>query len=91
MDDDDALHGYVIPPKTLKAFPSALKVKPKTPRKGGGLRPRSKDETSGYILEWDYQHGRLEIYDKRGKHLFECDAETAALTKGPDPTRSVEP
>ncbi|MQT72046.1 toxin, partial [Pseudomonas sp. FSL R10-0071] len=25
--------------------------------------------SDGRILEWDYQHGAVEMYDKRGNHL----------------------
>jgi len=82
---------YRPPPKELPAFPGARRVKPKTSVKGGGgLRARWKDFL-GRILEWDSQHGALEVYDKRGKHLGEFDPDTGAQTKPPDPTRRVEP
>lgn len=31
-------------------------------------RKRWVDDVNGDIYEWDYQHGDIEIYDKRGKH-----------------------
>lgn len=78
-------------PRLLRAFPWAKLAKRKTPIKGGGgLRKRWKD-TSGNIYEWDYQHGRVEKFDKRGKHLGEFDPETGAQTKPPDSTYNVEP
>jgi hypothetical protein len=53
-----------------------VRVRPKTPVKGGGgLRKRWKD-AEGNIYEWDSQHGRLEKYDKRGRHLGEFDPDT---------------
>src|SRR5690348_15791985 len=61
--------GYVCPPRTLRAFPDAQRAKPKTPRPGGGLRCRWKD-SARQIYEWDYQHGRVELY-AQGNHLGE--------------------
>lgn len=63
---------YVPAPKTLEAFPKAKRVKPKTPLQGGGgLRSRWEDEEC--IYEWDYRHGLVEKYDKRGNHLGEFE------------------
>ena len=42
-------------------------------------------------LIWDSQHGRIEKYNKKGKHLGEFDADTGTMTKPADPTRKVEP
>jgi hypothetical protein len=78
-------------PKELKAFPDAKRAKPKTPvQGGGGLRKRwvGKD---GSIYEWDSQHGTVEKYNKRGKHLGEFDPETGEETKSADPSRKVTP
>jgi hypothetical protein len=82
--------GPVVPPRSLKAFPNAQRAKPKTPRPGGGLRARWKDD-DGVIYEWDYQHGRAEKYDRMGRHLGEVDPETGDQVKEADPTRKVEP
>ena len=57
---------------------------------GGGLRPRWKSK-DGTIYEWDFQHGAVEKYNKRGKHLGEFDHETGTQNKAADPTRKVEP
>jgi RHS repeat-associated protein len=83
--------GFVPPPKRLPAFSGLRRVKPKTPVQGGrGLRPRWKDQ-KGNIFEWDSQHGRLEMYNKRGKHLGEFDPNTGIQTKQANPSYSVEP
>jgi hypothetical protein len=75
----------------LPGFPNAKKAKPKTPvQGGGGMRSRWKDP-DGKIYEWDYQHGKVEQYNKKGKHLGEFDAVTGQRTKPADPTRSVIP
>jgi hypothetical protein len=79
---------YIPPPKTLPAFPDAKTVRPKTPLKGRGYRKRWKD--SEFIYEWDSFHGRVEKYDKQGKHLGEFDYETGERTKDPEPGRSIE-
>jgi uncharacterized protein YukE len=77
-------------PKDLPAFPDAKRAKPKTSvQGGGGLRKRwvGKD---GSIYEWDSQHGTVEKYNKRGKHVGEFDPTTGEQTKPADPTREVE-
>jgi RHS repeat-associated protein len=62
-------------PDTLPGFPDAKRVRPKTPvQGGGGMRKRWEDKKN--IYEWDSQHGEVEMYDKRGKHLGSFDAET---------------
>ncbi|WP_236798285.1 colicin E3/pyocin S6 family cytotoxin [Aliivibrio fischeri] len=75
-----------IPP--LPAFPSAKPAKPKTKVQGGGkLRERWIDK-KGRIYEWDYQHGKVEVYDKTGQnHLGEFDHKTGEQTKKSDPKR----
>ena len=35
----------------------------------------------GCILEWDFQHGEDEKYDKRGKHLGAFDPKTGKQLK----------
>jgi hypothetical protein len=81
----------INPPKNLPAFPDAERVKPKTPVQGGGkLRTRWKDR-DGNIYEWDYQHGQVEVYNKRGNtHLGQFDPDTGEQTKPGDPNRSVQ-
>jgi Cytotoxic len=74
----------------LAGFPHAQRVTRKTPRLGGGLRHRWKDY-DGSILEWDYQHGRVEKYNSRGHHIGEFDPATGFQTKPADPTRRVIP
>ncbi|BCX70095.1 colicin E3/pyocin S6 family cytotoxin [Pseudomonas izuensis] len=83
-------HKYHPKPNVLPAFPGAKWAPPKTRMKGGGLRPRWKDG-SGTIYEWDFQHGAVEKYNKRGKHLGEFDHNSGIQTKPADPTRSIEP
>lgn len=86
-----AVDSYVQPPDTLEAFPNAERVPPKTGYGGGKLRRRWKDSDSGRLYEWDYLHGRVEVYDKRGKHLYEADAKTGAQTGPPNPEYTIEP
>ena len=81
---------HVSPPDELKGFPQAARAKPKTPRPGGGLRRRWKDD-DGMIFEWDYQHGHVEVYDRHGKHLGGHDAETGAKVFEGDSARRIEP
>lgn len=80
---------YVPPPKTLPAFPNAVQTKPKTRVRGGGLLRRWKDDE--FIYEWDTLHGKVEKYNKKGKHLGEFDPNTGEQTKEADQSRRVEP
>jgi hypothetical protein len=85
-------HKYHPTPKgVLPAFPDLVRGRSKTPvQGGGGLRPRWHDR-SGNIYEWDRQHGAIEKYNKRGKHLGEFNHITGKQTKKADKTREVEP
>jgi hypothetical protein len=83
-------HKYHTAPKGLTAFPDAKPAKQKTRVKGRGTRMRWKS-ADGRILEWDYQHGAVEMYDKRGRHLGEFDAETGIQNKPADSKRRIEP
>lgn len=85
-----AHHDYHPKPAFLPAFPTAKWAPSKTRMKGGGLRPRWKDKEK-FIYEWDFQHGAVEKYNKRGKHLGEFDPITGAQTKPANPTRWIEP
>lgn len=83
--------GPVRAPTSLPGFPKATPDKAKTPvQGGGGLRKRWKDP-KGTIYEWDSQHGAVEKYNKRGKHLGEFDPNTGEQTKPANPTRKVTP
>lgn len=71
-------------PRRLGAFPDAERVKPKS------NRHRWLDRGTGYIYESDYQHGRVERYDRRGNHLGEFDPETGMMTKPANPAQTIE-
>jgi hypothetical protein len=77
------------PPRTLPGFPGATRAPTKTPRPGGGERARWEDDE--WIYEWDYQHGTVERYDRRGRHTGEFDHETGRQIGPRDPARRVEP
>ncbi len=73
---------YTPPPQTLPGFPGAKKV----PRRG-----RARWVTpDGDILEWDSQHGEVEVYNKRGKHKGVADPNTGEMLKDPVPGRTTE-
>jgi len=91
--DPLGLSKYIPAPSSLPGFPDAMRVKPKTPvQGGGGLRKRWK-RPNGCICEWDSQHGEVEMYNKRGKHMGAFDPNTCEAIPGKvaDPTRTVEP
>jgi len=77
------LPSYHVPPKALPGFPTAEKIRTKTGRARWGL-------PDGSILEWDYQHGRVEKYNPRGKHQGEYDPNTGEQTKPKNPGRKTE-
>ncbi|MEX5318571.1 MULTISPECIES: colicin E3/pyocin S6 family cytotoxin [Pseudomonas] len=84
---------YIPAPSSLPGFPSAVRAKPKTTvQGGGGLRKRWR-LPDGCICEWDSQHGEIEKYDRRGRHLGAFDPETGIQipSKNPKSTRRIEP
>lgn len=83
--------GYVPAPSALPGFPDATRAKRKTYVQGGGGQRKRWKTAKGLILEWDSQHGAVEMYDKRGRHLGEFDPLTGEQTKVADRARSIEP
>ena len=84
-------HKYQPSPRFLTAFPEAIRAPSKSGVKGGGhLRPRWKDP-QGYIYEWDFERGKVEKYNKRGKHLGEFDPITGERTKDAEDKRRIDP
>jgi hypothetical protein len=75
---------YIPAPDALPGFPRAVRTEPK------GRRRRWLD-ARGRVLEWDYQHGTVEMYDRRGRHLGEFDPVTGQRLKPRDRTRRIEP
>jgi hypothetical protein len=77
--------------QTLPGFPGAVRVRPKTHTAAGKLRPRWRTP-GGQILEWDYQHGTVEVYDgRRGDHRGEYDLFTGLMLKSAVAGRRVDP
>lgn len=77
-------------PDTLAGFPDAVPARPRTPVQGGGGLRRRWEIPGGPVLEWDYQHGTVEMYNRRGRHIGECDPNTGKQLTRPIPTRSIE-
>ncbi|WP_455922587.1 S-type pyocin domain-containing protein [Pseudomonas putida] len=69
---------YHPPPGTLEAFPAAKRVKPKSKVQNGGKERRRWKDDKGQIFEWDYMHGTVEMYSRRGVHLGEFNAVTGS-------------
>lgn len=80
---------YVPPPERLPGFPDAERVRPKT-RVAGRRRPRWIDR-GGNIYEWDFQHGTVERYNRRGEHTGEFDPNTGHRIGEAIAGRRVEP
>lgn len=75
---------YIPPPKTLPGFPNAQRVKSKN------QRARWKD-SNGDILEWDYQEGHVEVYNKRGTvHKGAYDPDTGEQIKPGESGRTTD-
>ena len=62
---------YIPPPDRLQGIPSAERVRPKS-AVAGRRRARWVDNDRN-IYEWDYQHGHLEAYNRRGQHIGVID------------------
>jgi hypothetical protein len=56
-------------PEDIKGIPNLKKARKKTFVQGGGKKRARYKDKKGNIYEWDYRHGALEKYNKRGKHL----------------------
>ncbi|UTA66876.1 colicin E3/pyocin S6 family cytotoxin [Emticicia sp. 21SJ11W-3] len=80
---DNSPVNYHVPPKTLPGFPDARRDKPKSGRARWVL-------PDGKILEWDYQHGDVEVYNNKGKHQGSADPNTGEMTKEPVPGRTTQ-
>lgn len=81
-------HTYHPAPKELPGFPEAVRAQKKTPT-SGGLRARW-ELPNKRILEWDKQHGEVEMYTKNGKHLGAFDPETGKQIKDAKPDRTIK-
>lgn len=79
----------IFPPVDLPGFPDAKAAKRKTAF-AGGLRARWKND-SGTIYEWDYQHGHVEVYNRRGRHRGAYDVNSGQKLSEADNTRHVQP
>lgn len=78
--------GYTPPPtdRVLQGFPDASFVGRGSPKKGGGYRPRW-SLPDGRVLEWDSQHGTVEMWTnakKNAKHLGEFDPDSGSQLPG---------
>ncbi len=81
---------YFSPPKELPGFKNAVRIEGMTPQIGGGIRRRW-ELPNGKLLEWDSQHGTVEMYDKLGKkHLGEFDPVTGNMVKDSKPGRNIK-
>ncbi|MBV8105094.1 MAG: hypothetical protein JO223_10815 [Hyphomicrobiales bacterium] len=88
---DGSLTAVTAPPKSLPGIPTARRVRAKTAVKGTGLLRRRWQTKDGAIYEWDYQHGAVEKYNKRGVHEGEFDGNTGEQTGPAIPTRRIKP
>ncbi|MFI8396693.1 S-type pyocin domain-containing protein [Pseudomonas sp. NPDC078863] len=83
-------HAYYGHPKTLPAFPDAVKVKSKSSVQGGGKQRARWVDRKGRIYEWDYKSNAVEKYDKLGTtHLGEFNHLTGEQTGLADPKRKT--
>ncbi|MCK1465876.1 colicin E3/pyocin S6 family cytotoxin [Bradyrhizobium sp. CW10] len=90
MEDTSVSMGYHPPPRgSLAGFPGSVKVPGKLRGAGGKIRPRW-DFPDGTFGEWDWQHGEVEVYDKRGRHKGAYDPDTGEKKKPAVPGREAE-
>lgn len=83
-------HAYYGHPKTLPAFPDAVKVKSNSSVQGGGKQRARWVDRKGRIYEWDYKSNAVEKYDKLGTtHLGEFNHLTGEQTGPADPKRKT--
>ncbi|WP_448109056.1 S-type pyocin domain-containing protein [Pseudomonas azerbaijanoccidentalis] len=82
-------HSYYDHPKTLPAFPDAVRAKSKSSVQGGGRKRARWVDHKGRIYEWDYKSNAVEKYDKLGIHLGEYNHITGEQTKPAKPGRKT--
>jgi hypothetical protein len=83
-------HAYYGHPKTLPAFPDAIRVKSKSSVQGGGKQRARWVDRKGRIYEWDYKSNAVEKYDKLGTtHLGEFNHLTGEQTGPAEPDRKT--
>ena len=74
---------YIPAPRSLSGFPDAVRAKRKSER----ARWETRD---GFILEWDYQHGEVEKYNKNGQHIGAFNPENGEIIKNAVAGRKIE-
>ena len=52
-------------------------------------RGRVRRNERGQLMEWDYRHGEIELYDRNRRHLGAVDAVTGEFVKPPEPGRTL--
>jgi hypothetical protein len=67
----------------LPGFSATRRVRPRSDR-SGRYRARWRDD-EGRSYEWDYRHGSVEMYSRRGEHLGEFDPIIGRRLKPRDP------
>jgi hypothetical protein len=77
-------HKHNLAPDTLPAFPDAKKARKKSHRERWKISNKR-------ILEWDYQHGEIEMYNKNGIHIGAFDPNTGEKIKDAIKGRKIEP
>ncbi|WP_201193324.1 S-type pyocin domain-containing protein [Pseudomonas fluorescens] len=82
-------HSYYDHPKTLPAFPDAVRTKSKSSVQGGGKKRARWVDRKGRIYEWDYKSNAVEKFDKLGVHLGEYNHITGKQTKPAKPGRKT--
>jgi hypothetical protein len=82
-------HSYYDHPKTLPAFPDAVRVKSKSSVQGGGKKRARWVDRKGRIYEWDYKSNAVEKFDKFAVHLGEYNHITGEQTKPAKPGRKT--
>jgi hypothetical protein len=82
-------HYYHPAPNDLIAFPDAKPVRAKSSVQGGGKKRNRWKDSKGRIYEWDSMHGRVELYNKQGKHMGEFDPISGHQTKPATPGRKT--
>lgn len=82
-------HDYYEAPKTLPAFPDAVRVKPKSSVQGGGKKRARWVDRKGKIYEWDYKSNAVEKFDRFAIHLGEFNHITGEQTGPAKPGRTT--
>ena len=70
--------------------PSTSKVWKSFKPHRGNIKTNGEPGSKRRYYRWDYTHGDIEVFDRKGRHLGSMDPATGIMTKPPVPGRRID-